>query len=68
MWNRDETEGKVEEVKGRAKQAAADYTGDEDLRAEGEAEEVSGKVLGGFGKARRKVGNAVKDVGDAIKK
>jgi uncharacterized protein YjbJ (UPF0337 family)/DNA-binding XRE family transcriptional regulator len=45
MWNRDEAEGKVEEVKGRAKQAAGDLTDDEDLRAEGEAQEVEGKVL-----------------------
>lgn len=68
MWNRDEVEGKAEEVKGRGKQAAADFTLDEDLRAEGEAQEIKGKVLGGFGKARRNVGNAVKDVGNAIKK
>ena len=68
MWNRDEAEGKAEEVTGRAKQAAADVTRDEDLRAEGEAQEVKGKVLGGFGKARRNVGDAVKDVGDAIKR
>jgi len=68
MWNKDETQGKVDEVKGRAKQAAADVTNDEDLRAEGEAQEAAGKVVGGFGKARREVGNAIKDVGDAIKK
>jgi uncharacterized protein YjbJ (UPF0337 family) len=68
MFNKDEVKGKVEEVKGRAKQAAADITKDDDLRAEGEAQEVAGRVQGGLGMSRRKVGKAIKDVGDAIKR
>ncbi len=68
MWNRDEVQGTVDKVKGRAKQAAGDLTDDERLRKEGEAQEVDGTVQSGFGAARRKVGNAIKDVGNAIKR
>ena len=68
MYNRDEAQGKAEEIKGRVKSAAGDLTDDPDLRAEGDAEELGGKVQGGIGKARRKVGNAINDVGNAIKK
>jgi len=68
MYNRDEAKGKADEFKGRVKQAAGDLTNDPNLKAEGEADELGGKVQGGFGTARRKVGEAVKDVGNAIKK
>jgi uncharacterized protein YjbJ (UPF0337 family) len=68
MFNRDEAKGKAEEFKGRVKQAVGDATDDDRMRGEGAADEVAGKVQGGFGTARRKVGNAVKDVGDAIKR
>jgi len=67
-WRITDGNGKTEEVKGKAKQAAGNLTDDERLKAEGEAQEAGGKVQAGFGKARRKVGNAIKDVGDAIKK
>jgi uncharacterized protein YjbJ (UPF0337 family) len=66
--NRDELEGKGEQLKGKVKQAAGDLTDDERLHDEGVADEVAGDVQEGFGKARRKVGDAIKDVGDAIKK
>jgi uncharacterized protein YjbJ (UPF0337 family) len=68
MYNKDEAKGKANEVTGRVKQAAGDLTNDPDLRAEGEAQEVNGNVQKGFGTARRKVGEAVKDLGNAIKK
>jgi len=68
MFNKNEAHGKAEEVAGRVKRAAGDMTNDPDLQAEGDAQEVAGKVEKGFGTARRKVGNAVKDVGDAIKR
>ena len=66
--NRDEVKGKVNELKGRAKQAAGHLTGDERLHDEGAADEVAGKVRGAVGTGRRKVGEAVERIGRGIKK
>jgi uncharacterized protein YjbJ (UPF0337 family) len=37
-------EGKMDEMKGRAKEAAGDLTDDRDLKREGKADKASGKV------------------------
>ena len=66
--NRDELEGKAEQVKGKIKQGVGDVTDDERLHDEGVADEAAGNVQEGYGKARRKVGDAINDIGDAIKK
>jgi uncharacterized protein YjbJ (UPF0337 family) len=65
--NRDELDGKGDKVKGRVKQAWGDVTNNERLHDEGVADEASGNVQEGFGKARRKVGEAIEDVADKIK-
>jgi uncharacterized protein YjbJ (UPF0337 family) len=65
--NRDELEGKTDQVKGRAKQAWGDLTKDEQLHDEGVADEAAGNVQEGFGKARRKVGETLDDIADQIK-
>ena len=64
--NRDEVEGKWDQVKGKVKEGIGRATGDDDLAAEGQADHAGGKVEEGFGKARRKVGEAIEDVGDSI--
>ena len=66
--NKDEFDGKVDQVKGRIKQGAGDLTDNDQLRDEGAADEASGDVQEGFGKARRKVGDAIDDVGDKLKR
>ena len=66
--NRDELDGKADQVKGRAKQAWGDVTSNERVHDEGVADEAAGEVKEGFGKARRKVGEALNDIGDEIKK
>jgi uncharacterized protein YjbJ (UPF0337 family) len=66
--NRDELEGKAEQLKGKVKQATGDLTDNPDLHDEGVADEAAGDVQEGFGKARRKVGEAIEDLGDQIKK
>lgn len=66
--NRDELDGKGEQLKGKVKQAAGDLTDDEQLHDEGVADEAAGEVQEGFGRGRRKVGEAIKDLGDRIKK
>jgi len=65
--NRDELEGRADKIKGKVKQAAGDLTDDERLHDEGVADEASGNVQEGFGRARRKVGEAVEDVGEKLK-
>jgi uncharacterized protein YjbJ (UPF0337 family) len=65
--NKDELNGKGDQIKGKAKQAWGDITSDEKLHDEGVADETSGKLEEGFGKARRKVGDALHDVAKKIK-
>lgn len=66
--NRDEMEGKAEALKGKVKQAAGDLTDNERLHDEGVADEVAGDTKDTLGHARRKVGEAVEDIGENIKK
>jgi uncharacterized protein YjbJ (UPF0337 family) len=65
--NRDEVEGKVTALKGKAKQAIGNLTDDPALIDEGAADEIAGNVQDVAGRARRKVGEAIQDVGKAIK-
>jgi uncharacterized protein YjbJ (UPF0337 family) len=66
--NQDELDGKVDKLKGKVKQAAGDLTDNEELHDEGVADEAAGSVQEGFGKARRKVGEAIEDIGENIKR
>jgi uncharacterized protein YjbJ (UPF0337 family) len=45
--NKDRVQGKVEEFKGRAKQAVAHATDDPALHDEGTADEIAGKTQAG---------------------
>jgi uncharacterized protein YjbJ (UPF0337 family) len=66
--NQDELKGKMDQLKGKAKQAAGDLTDNEELHSEGKADEMQGSVQEGFGKTRRKVGEAIEDLGDNLKR
>jgi uncharacterized protein YjbJ (UPF0337 family) len=66
--NRDELEGKAEQAKGKVKKAVGDLTDDQRLHDEGAADEAAGDVQEGFGRARRKVGEAIEDIGEDIKR
>jgi uncharacterized protein YjbJ (UPF0337 family) len=68
MMNRDELDGKKEQLKGKMKQAAGDLTDNDRLHDEGVADEAAGDVQEGFGRGRRKVGEAIEDLGDSIKR
>ncbi len=68
MWNKNERDGKVDQAKGRVKQAVADLTKDDDLKAEGQADETVGKVKEAVGRTFRKAGEAIESVGKAVKK
>ena len=50
---------KIDQAKGRVKEAAGDVTGDKDLKREGKVDRVAGE-------AKEKVGDAVDKVKDAV--
>jgi uncharacterized protein YjbJ (UPF0337 family) len=64
--NKDEMEGKLDQAKGAVKENIGRAVDDRDLEAEGQADRAGGKVQEGFGTARRKVGEAIDDVGKAV--
>jgi uncharacterized protein YjbJ (UPF0337 family) len=66
--NKDELKGKGKQIKGDIKQRVGNATGNERLRDEGAADELEGNVQNKFGEGRRKVGEAVKDLGNKIKR
>ena len=66
--NKDELDGKVDQVKGRIKQGVGDITDNERLHDEGVADEASGDVQEGFGRGLRKVGEAIEDLGEKLKR
>ena len=68
ILNKDELKGKADQAKGRVKEAAGDLTDDEWLKNAGEADETAGRIEEGFGKARRKTGEALEDIADRIMK
>jgi uncharacterized protein YjbJ (UPF0337 family) len=64
--NKDEIEGKWDQAKGAVKENVGRAVDDNEMEAEGQADRASGNVQEGFGTARRKVGEAIEDVGDKI--
>ena len=66
--NRDELEGKFDRAKGATKETVGRAIDDRDLENEGHADKAGGELREGFGTARRKVGEAIEDVGEAFRK
>lgn len=66
--NRDEIEGKFDQAKGATKEAVGNVLNDRDLENEGKADKAGGDLREGFGTARRKVGEAIEDLGESIGK
>jgi uncharacterized protein YjbJ (UPF0337 family) len=66
--NKDELDGKMDQVKGKAKQAWGDLTDDEQVRNEGIRDEARGDLGETVGRARRKVGETIEDLGEDIKR
>jgi len=64
--NEDEVKGKLDEASGTVKEKTGRVLGNPRLENEGADQRASGKLEAGFGKARRKVGEAMKDAGDEI--
>jgi len=66
--NRDEIEGKARNIKGAIKETAGRATKNPRLESEGADERESGAVQEEAGRVRRKVGEAVEDLGKKIKR
>ena len=66
--NKDEMEGKFDQAKGAVKENVGRAVDDREMESEGAADRASGNIQEGYGTAKRKVGDAIKDVGDEIRK
>jgi uncharacterized protein YjbJ (UPF0337 family) len=66
--NKDELKGKGKQIKGRVKQEVGVRSGNADLVDEGSGDRAAGEVQEGYGKARRKVGEAVERLGRKVKR
>jgi uncharacterized protein YjbJ (UPF0337 family) len=64
--NKDEIKGKFDQAKGEVKEKFGRATNDPELVQESQDDKASGRTQETFGKARRKVGDIVKDIGDSI--
>lgn len=64
--NRDEMEGKFDQAKGSVKENVGHAIDDEKMESEGAADRAGGNLQEGFGTARRKVGDAIEDIGNKI--
>ena len=68
MWNKNERDGKVQQVKGKAKQVVGRATGNRHLIDEGVDAELAGKTQATVGTVMRKAGEAIEKVGKALKR
>jgi len=66
MRYEDEVKGKGKQVIGKAKEHLGKVAGDRDLEESGKADRFEGSVQETVGKTRRKVGEAIEDLGDRI--
>ncbi len=62
--DKDRMKGKMDDVKGRVKRQAGEWTGDKDLQAEGTADQVKGKAQNAFGKVKDAGRDAIDDLKD----
>jgi uncharacterized protein YjbJ (UPF0337 family) len=64
--DKDNIKGKMEDVKGRVKRQAGEWTGDENLQAEGAVDQAKGKVQNAWGNVKegaRELKEDAKDLG-----
>jgi len=66
--NKDEVNGKFDQAKGLMIGKIGRALGDRKMKNEGDAERARGQIREGFGKSKRKVGEAVEKIGKAIGK
>jgi uncharacterized protein YjbJ (UPF0337 family) len=66
MKYEDEIKGKGKQVKGATKEKLGKLTGDRDLEERGRDERFTGDVQENVGKGKRKIGEAIEDLGEKI--
>ena len=66
--NQDELDGKAKNIKGKVKEGAGDVMNDERLRDDGMADQAEGQTQEAYGRGKRKIGEAVEDLGKSIKR
>jgi uncharacterized protein YjbJ (UPF0337 family) len=60
--NKDQVKGRVEEVKGKAKQVAGVVVGNKDLEHKGKVQNASGKAQAGLGDLKADAKKLAKDL------
>ena len=68
MWNKNERDGKIDQAKGKVKQAVGDLTGNDKLKTKGKVDETVGDAKTAVGGAQKKVAAAIASVGQAVKR
>ena len=68
MPNRDEVKGKYEAAKGSVKETVGQVIDDKEMEREGAAERGAGDARHQVGKIKRKVGEAIEDIGKFVGK
>ncbi|WP_119154072.1 CsbD family protein [Caldimonas tepidiphila] len=53
--NKDQMKGRLDQAKGKAKEVTGKATGDREMRGEGKADQMSGKMQGKVGDAKESV-------------
>ena len=66
--NDDEAKGAFDRLKGKIKEGVGDATDNERLQGEGKLDQAGGRVQQEYGRTRRKAGEILEDIGDAIKR
>ncbi|CAN5297845.1 CsbD family protein [soil metagenome] len=57
--NKDQVKGRAEDLKGKIKEGAAEVTGNDRLKAEGQLDQAAGKTQAAYGDAKENVKDAV---------
>ncbi|HEX3580867.1 MAG TPA: CsbD family protein [Thermoanaerobaculia bacterium] len=65
-YNDDEVKGKIDQTVGKVKESIGRNAGDPVLEQEGADQRAAGDARHGIGKARRKVGEVISDVGKKL--
>jgi uncharacterized protein YjbJ (UPF0337 family) len=60
--DKNRIKGKAEDIKGRVKRQVGEWTGDEELQAEGTADQAGGKVQNVVGKVKDAARNVKDDI------
>jgi uncharacterized protein YjbJ (UPF0337 family) len=60
--DRDKVKGKMEDIKGRIKRQAGEWTGDQQLQDEGTGDQIKGKAQNAWGNVKEGARNVAEDV------